>query len=172
MFILELSDSKTICRIPWHNNVLYVRLCCSDSMLCTKSFVSVWYFSHNFARALRERRWTHEKEEFRSIIFVRRLFVVKLKRTDNFKIVCVYVCLCVVCFFVSSCFGFCLLLLRLIYYLLLARWNCSSAVHLWVFSFFLFQLYELIAHKLWKLVDEHTITHCIFILSRINFCLN
>ena len=34
------------------------------------------------------------------------------------------------------------------------------------------QLYELIAHKLWKFVDEYTIIHCTFILSRINFCLN
>ena len=33
-----------------------------------------------------------------------------------------------------------------------------------------FQRFELIAHKLWKLADDHTIIHCIFILSRINFC--
>ena len=42
-----------------------------------------------------------------------------------------------------------------------------------VFSYivFFFQLYELIAYKLY-LVDEHIMIHRIFILSRINFCLN
>ena len=61
-----------------------------------------------------------------------------------------------------------LFLLHLIYYLLLAGRNCSPAVHLYVFL----QLYALIAHKLWKLVDEQAIIHCIFSLSGINVCLN
>ena len=40
------------------------------------------------------------------------------------------------------------------------------------FVCFCFQLYELIAHKLWKLDDENTIIHTIFSLSRMQFCLN
>ena len=35
-----------------------------------------------------------------------------------------------------------------------------------------FQLYQLITHKLQKLVDDHTIIHYIFSLSGIHFCLN